>query len=72
MNAIGWGSLGFQTAALIVSAHIQSRIKPPGAEMIYFAKQTRRYYLLARAAFYFQAGTLVAWIIAMMHSEGTR
>lgn len=70
MNAIGWISLAVQTACFIGSSINQARMKPPSDDMVYFAKETRRYYRLARVAYLFQAAFLAFWIVAMMHVEG--
>ena len=53
MTAICWGSLAIQTLAFVYSAAIQARVKPP-ENMRYFAKDTRRYYRIARGFFLFQ------------------
>lgn len=65
MTAICWGSLAIQTLAFVYSAAIQARVKPP-ENMRYFAKDTRRYYRIARGIFLFQGAMIVVWCYAMM------
>jgi len=57
--------VAFQTVCFVYSAMLQMAIKPP-RDMVYFQKQTRRYYLLARGTFIFQGACIVGWCYAMM------